>query len=119
MRYNAQVRCKGYETQSKTFYTYQEAADWVSDQERDIRDRAIDPRCIARRNNVAGMDKLACTEATKNRYLGAFSGCITRCRNRHSEATPCSSGPTPASSSNAAMTQRRDSASSSHASGSY
>ena len=95
MRYNAQVRCKGYETQSKTFYTYQEAADWVSDQERDIRDRAIDPRCIARRNNVAGMDKLACTEATKNRYLGAFSGCITQMSKQTLRSDPLFIGPNP------------------------
>jgi integrase len=124
VRYNAQVRRKGYGVKSKTFDTEQQAHDWVYDQERDIRERAVDPRKIASRHNVAGMveaylaevkpthksykdtearcnffaerlgnvkltelssemvqdalSRLACADATKNRYLGAFSGCITQ-----------------------------------------
>lgn len=141
VRYNAQVRRKGYGTQSKTFDTYQEADDWVTDQERDIRDRSVDPRRIASRNNVAGMveaylaevkgvhksykdtaarcdffaqrlgtvaltelnetmiqsamDKLACSEATKNRYLGAFSGCITQMSKQTTRRPPLFIGSNP------------------------
>ena len=122
--WNAQVRRQGYSDKSKTFPTEQEAADWVFDQERDIRERISNPRAVASRQNVAGMvatylaevkpvhksykdtaarcnyfverlgavklpeltpdmiqdavARLECAAATRNRYLGAFSGCITQ-----------------------------------------
>lgn len=124
VRFNAQVRRGGYRGKSKTFHSEQEAIDWVTDNERDIRERVTRPRAVAARNNVAGMveaylaevkgthksykdtaarcnffavrlgsvklteltpdmitdalDGLSCSPQTKNRYLGSFSGCITR-----------------------------------------
>ena len=141
VRFNAQVRRKGYGTKSKTFDTEQQALDWVYDQERDIRDRTHNPRAIASRSNVAGMveaylaevkgehksykdtaarcnffaqrlgnvkltelnedmirdalSHLDCKEPTKNRYLGAFSGCITQMSETISGRSAVFIGPNP------------------------
>jgi integrase len=122
--WNVQIRRKGYPAQSRTFLDHQAALDFAADSEREIRDRAVNPRAIASRTNVAGLveaylaevkdshksykdtaarcnyfagklgnvalteltpdmiqgavGQLDCSPATRNRYLGAFSGCISR-----------------------------------------
>ncbi len=121
--WQAVIRRTGYPTQAKTFPTKQQAEDWASDIERDIRDRRIDPRALAERKTLSAgitlylekeapkmksekdvrrlctwwshkigritlselnpvmvaecLNSLSCSGPTKNRYLGALSGCLT------------------------------------------
>ena len=51
--WQAVIRRTGYPTQAKTFPAKQQAEDWASDIERDIRDRRIDPRALAERKTLS------------------------------------------------------------------
>ena len=51
--WQAVIRRTGYPTQAKTFPTKQQAEDWASDIERDIRDRRIDPKALAERKTLS------------------------------------------------------------------